>query len=471
MTTPATTRARLAGLLVVAGLVGCAPEPSPPNVLLVVLDTVRTDHLSAYGYPWETTPRLDALARRGVLFEDCTAQASWTMPSMISLMTGLPIFTTIHRVPDEHPVLAEAFAAAGYRTGAAVANALLSSDAGFGRGVDSFAVRQAMTRQWKAADVTDQALDFLSQPDERPFFLWLHYLDPHNPYEPPEIPFRRDPAELFEPWEREGIRRAVESAPEDERRFLRWEEGDLAREIDRYDGELLYLDRELGRVLDALDASGRADATYVVVVGDHGETLFRRPEHPDRLAQTRQIREKRGERMRLSDYLKREHDSWLYEELVRTPFIVAGPGLPPGRRVEALVTNLDVLPTLLGLAGLPGGPGPGRDLSEVLRAGRPVPPAPWAPSLCSHAVSVRAADGRKLVVPTEAMVRRHGHAVQLFDLESDPNELTPLPLDAAGQALLERLRDAQRSDPFATYGGADLDPETIERMRELGYLR
>jgi len=470
---PATAAAVVVAVSVLAG--GCSDDrveaPARPHVVFVLLDTLRTDHLSAYGYRWATTPAIDELAAQGALFEDCTAQASWTLPSMISLLTGQPIFQAIYRLPDVMPVLPEFFAEAGYRTGAVVSNSALASDRGFARGVESYAVRQVMKAHWNAANVTDQALAFLAADDGRPFFLWLHYLDTHEPYAPPRVPFQRPYSDVFDPWERRLIQDTVAAAPEDERSRLAAERGDLAREIDRYDGELRFIDDQLARVFERLDELSLTDEVYVVIASDHGETLFRRPEHPQRLKTTREWRTKRGEPMELTDYLKPGHAYWVYQELIRTPLIVTGPGIAPGRRIAESVTNLDLLPTLLGLARIPVPETPGRDLSEALRTGGPVSPAEFATSCSDSATTARLPDGTKLILPGGNAARNHGLVPELFRLGDDPLERDPLPLGGQGERLRQRLLEAMAADPFAAWQGEAMDAETQQRLRELGYLR
>jgi arylsulfatase A-like enzyme len=468
----------LPATVVVAALAwtfGCSGEnverPSRPHIVFVLLDTLRTDHLSTYGYRWPTTPAIDALAARGAVFEDCTAQASWTLPSMISLLTGQPIFTTIYRLPDALPVLPELLADAGYRTGAVVANSALATDRGFARGVESYSVRQVMKAQWNAAEVTDQALAFIAADDDRPFFLWLHYLDTHEPYTPPRVPFQRPYAELFDPWERQLIEDTLAAAPVAERSRLSAERSGLARQIDRYDGELRFLDNQLTRLFERLDELALTDEVYVVIASDHGETLYRRPEHPQRLKTTREWRTKRGDPMELSDYMKAGHAYWVYQELVRTPLIVVGPGIAPGRRVTEAVSNLDLLPTLLGLARLDLPATPGRDLSVALRSGAPVAPAEFVTSCSDSATSARLPDGTKLILPAAAAARNHGLVPELYRLAIDPLERDPLPLGDQGERLRQRLLEAIATDPFAAWQGEAMDAQTLQRLRELGYLR
>ena len=229
-------------------------------------------------------------------------------------------------------------------------------------------------------------------------------------------------------------------------------------------------------MLDALAGQGLDDDTYVVVVGDHGETLFRRPQHPARTAELAAWRARQGQPVQLEDYVKKEHNTYVYEELVRTPFIVAGPGLAAPRRSDALVSNLDVLPTLLGLCGLDdraarGGQGWGRDLSDELRAGAPVPSAPFVTSSTDAMMAAKLPDGRKLIVPYPEQRSAWGFDIEWFDLETDPHELRPLPLDADAERLLERLRGFRQGGPFVRWSEQVLDEDTIGRLRELGYIR
>lgn len=455
------------------GGAGCGPTPrapSRPNVVLVVLDTLRTDHLSTYGYDQPTSPHLDALAAQGVVFEDCLAQSSWTMPSMISLMTGQPLFSAIYRIPDSMPVMAESFVDAGYRTGGFVANSLVGAEAGFARGFERFDVRQRASRQWTAADVVTSAQAFLDEADDRPFFLWLHFLDTHAPYTPEVQPERRSPEEVFLPEELATIDAVLAGRDEQEAARLAFQKPVIAQEVQRYDAELRELDAWLGRLFDRLDQADLADDTYIVVAADHGETLFRREQHPKRLATMERVRRDAGEALRLEDLVKKEHDGWLFDELVRTPLIVHGPDIPPGRRVEELVTNLDVLPTLTGLCRLPRPSTPGRDLSGALRTRTRVPPAPFAITACSGAMGARLPDGRKLIVPSQDAQAHLGLEEQLYDLRADPLEQHPLPLDAKSRALARRLREAAEEDPFRGYYDAP-DEQTMEGLRELGYVR
>ncbi len=447
-----------------------------PNVLFIVIDTLRADHLSTYGYEWETSPRIDALAERGAVFLDCTAQSSWTMPSMISLMTGHPIFHSIWRIPDKMPMLSEQFEQAGYRTGGFAANQLLHADAGFARGLQSWEI-QSEGPKWTADDVARRADAFLDQRRdenaEQPFFLWLHFLDPHKPYSPPERPWTRDVKTVFDEAEQRTIERTLDGLPPEERLRLAGQREQLAHDIDGYDGEIAFTDRRIGDLLDRLERDDELEQTLVVIVSDHGEGLYGRPEHPKKLAEVRQYNEKQGQPMHLSEYLQGEHGYWMSEALVRTPFIIAGPGVAPGQRIEALVSNIDVAPTVLELAGLP----PmnrvrGRSLASPLRSAGSVPSSEFAVSACYENAAVKTPDGRKVVRPLDDMQYQYGHRPELFDLKQDPGERRPLPLDDEARQLLEYLKQSRENDIFREFSrNQQLDPETEERLRQMGYIR
>jgi arylsulfatase A-like enzyme len=391
---------------------------------------------------------------------------------MISMLTGQPIFRTLYELPEGRVTLHERFAEAGYRTGAVIANSALARDRGFSRGVESYAVRRAKQQRWSGELVTDRALAFFDENDGRPVFLWLQYLDTHLPYDPPHVPWQRPYPEVFEDWERAQIEDVVAGAPEEQREALLQQRPQLSHAVDRYDGALRELDRQLGRLFAGLEQQDLLDGTLVVVVSDHGETLYRRREHPERIDATRAWRAGRGQRLGLDDLVKAGHDDWVYQEQVHTPWIVAGPGIAPGRRHAALVSNLDVAPTLLGLAGLTVPDLPGRDLSAALLRGDDIPPAPFVTSSSGRAVMLRLPDGTKVITPTEAVPSDYGLHPERFDLSVDPEEREPRPAnDEVAAQLLERLQAAVRTDPFRDAGGGQMDAETRERLRELGYLR
>jgi choline-sulfatase len=275
----------------------CAGQPGArPNILLITLDTTRADHLGAYGNRRARTPNLDRLAASGVLFERAITAAPLTLPAHASLLTGRYPFTHGVRnngsftLGEATPTLAGALHAAGYRTAAFVSAFVLDHRYGLARGFDRYDDRLDLER--RAGDTVAAAGAWLTEtaPDRRPFFLWLHLYDPHDPYEPPP-PF----SETFH------------DSP--------------------YDGEIAYDDQQIGELLARLHAIGADGSLLVAAVGDHGESL--------------------------GEHGEATHGLFVYEGAIRIPMTISGPGVPTGRRVGGLVRSVDLAPTLLDAAGLP----------------------------------------------------------------------------------------------------------------------
>ena len=355
-----------------------------PDVLLVVVDTLRADAVGA------ATPRWDALAAEGALFAACRAPSSWTKPSTASLLTGL--YPSEHgalefesMLPGAATTLAETLRAAGWRTAAFADNPFVSVEYGFGQGFDAFtgrspspvargtlllqAAAQVRLRaaggaaysfgpgvETGADGILGGAVDFLLASDGRPAFAYAHLIEPHYPYTPPP-PF-------------DGGRRRVDPPhssgilPFDA--FPALPDADVAVMRANYAGEVTAADAALGRALDRLRAAGRLDGMLVVITSDHGEEFH-------------------------------EHGGWthgqsLYEELVRVPLLVRAPAGGPGRgrRVEAPVSLVDLAPTILDLAGVASGARvSGRSLVPLLE-GRTLPPVPHFAEIRSGPVGARA---------------------------------------------------------------------------------
>jgi arylsulfatase len=317
-----------------------APADTTPRLLLLVtVDTLRADHLGAYGSDRELTPHLDALAGESLVFERVYAPTPFTVPSLVTLHTGrypseLGMKSNLSEIPDEIPTLAEALRAGGWRTGAVVSNVVLQSRPDLARGFDVFddTMQQVESvRQWPeriAADTTDAALEVLeawhvaASESQEPLFLWVHYQDPHGPYTPP--PGLRERYEALE-RERAGDR----ELPRDESPFGRggipvYQQLGDAQEVAHYraayDAEIAYMDQELGRLLDALPRYTDAPRIRTVFAADHGEAMG-------------------------------EHDFWfahghhLTDELLRVPLLLRGPDLAPGRRADT-ASLADLVPTL-----------------------------------------------------------------------------------------------------------------------------
>ncbi len=419
----------LPGLLAVIGL-GLAGAwwattraPSGPvNVVVITLDTLRADRVGAYGYAAGRTPHLDALARAGVRFDDAVSASPITGPAHAGLLTGrYPARLGVRDnattpVPDSAVTLAEMLAANGYDTGGFIGAFILDRPYGFAQGFQTFDgfARVESGREANAertgADVVDRALQWLSaRPAERPFFLWVHLYDPHAPYAAP-APYGSDFA------------------------------------AQPYDGEVAFTDAQVGRLLDALRARGVMERTVVMALADHGESL--------------------------GEHGEDEHGVFLYEPVVRVPWLVSGPGIRGGAVVTDQVRSLDLAPTVMSVVGLPVPQGlDGMDLGPLLRGeARASSPAAYAESFYprfhygwSELRSVRA-DGWKVIDAPRP---------ELYNLREDPHERSNL--YEAQRALADRMiAEATRMDREFT-GGALVevvqpDRDTMERLRSLGYV-
>ena len=419
---------------VVAALALCLPASHPldaqqqrPNILLITLDTMRADRIGAYGYKLAETPNLDRLAREGVRFADATSQAPLTAPAHAALMTGqYPGRLGIKNngstpIPDGTVTLAERLTAAGYRTGAFIGAFVLDRAYGFGQGFEVFDAafedfRQAIKGQVQrpAAQVVDPALAWIKGiPSGSPFFAWVHLYDAHTPYAAP-APYG-------------------------------------AKFKDRpYDGEVAYVDAQVGRLLDALSASGAADRTIVVVIGDHGEAL--------------------------GDHGEEDHGIFLYEAVMRIPWIVTVPSWltrqAAGQIVREQVRSIDLMPTLVDLAGLSGGEGlDGASLADVIRGGarRDAPPSyseSWYPQLhfgWSRLRALRVGEWKYIDAPRP----------ELYDLRTDPAERKNVigTRGSVAARMASELDAIEKSfGPAATAAAPQPDPETIARLRSLGYI-
>ncbi len=304
--------------LFVLAAAGCGADETGPdrtNLLLITIDTLRADALGAYDPQRTHSPRLDALAAEGVLFEQCLTSSPSTLPSHASILTGLHPYAHGVRsnqgytLPPEARTLTEVLRAEGYVTAAEVATTVIERQKGlaqgFGRYRDVFSpgvtLKAALKRsggeterltfpERDAADITGHGIRFLREHRDTPFFLWLHYFDPHAPYLPPA----------------EFAGRFPESP---------------------YHAEVAYADQQVGRVVDALQALGLADRTLLIVTSDHGEAL--------------------------GEHGEGTHSFFVYDSTMRVPLLFWGAGVPRGRRIGPLVRSVDIAPTALDLLGFP----------------------------------------------------------------------------------------------------------------------
>ena len=431
-----------------------ARPPRPPNVVLVTIDTLRADHLGSYGYPRATSPNLDRLARSGVRFRTAVAQGSWTYTALPALVTsrfpqdGADFWTVREgtpwaagRLPRNATTMAQLFRGRGYRT------ALVSGHAGLGRivglrgGLDS-----ADIGDYRAGSVTDRAVEMLPELETQPFFLWLHYIDPHGPYAPPAPWDRRFVADgklVTGRTVRVGDRPNLPSGGMATNDLLDGHR-DLDFYVARYDGEIAYADEQIGRLLAALRASELERDTIVIVTADHGEML--------------------------GEHDLYGHLSSLYAPILQIPLIVSWPGHLRARVVRGPVMAVDLLPTVAALVGAPPDPAwAGQSLAECTRTGR-----------CRDRDAF-ATRGVEIAVQTsewKMVCSADGQRCRLHDVLRDPGEwhdvASARPRVAA--ALRDHLLAWSRAHPDP--GGSrplgilpEPDAETRAALRALGYVQ
>jgi arylsulfatase A-like enzyme len=508
----------VAALLAVAS-VACRRPPAStpaerPNVLLVTIETLRADHVGSYGYPRNTTPNLDRLARQGASFRTVVAQAPFTLPSIASLMTGrTPPAHGVRNhpatLPSEIETLAERFRLEGYQTAAMTRHTWLRNKSGLDQGFAEYH-NNKFAAGLDARSLSLAAVAWLDRRDrERPFFLWLHFLDPHLPYTPsypysvlfggahagdsqvehlsamtrverddfvptpyadlaggphydlvlPQYPENRILLDLA------FYRRPRGAIFFGEERYSRSEVSEL---IDLYDGAILYTDDNLGRILQAIDELGIRSSTIVAVTGDHGEAFG---EHD----------------------LWFTHDFTLYDEVLRVPLVLRGPSVPAETVIEQQVRLMDLAPTLLELSGLSALSGiEAVSLVPLLRGGA----LPFLPAFAENAprrpqfpeqerIHFPGNRGKWRMVRTERwkLIRvphPGGDLHELYDLVEDPLETRNLfaELDGEAKKLLPLLDEWIASDPrgaeLTETAAAEreelLDPAALEQLRTLGYI-
>lgn len=416
----------LVSLLAAALAAGCGQPEAPPNLLLITIDTLRPDRLGQGGNERPASPALDRLAAESATFERSYSQSGWTLPSIASILTGLHpaahgAFEVGQRLDREVPTLAELLAARGYDNRALISHVLLRSGYGLSRGFasydDSVLDVGHPHRVATAEPLTELALAALDSASS-PFFVWVHYFDPHFAY----LEHRE--------WSAFG-----NSA------------------LDRYDGEIAHTDRQIGRLLDALERRGEAGRTVVAVTSDHGEAF--------------------GARGRFHYGVN--------EDVLRTPLLIRAPGLEPGGRGD-VAQQIDLLPTLLALLGVAPPEGlPGRDLLAPGGEERPVYVERLRPRPFHQRVLI---DGHYKLTVVEQQppgigpraLRRRQRATRvrpgifLHDLAADPDESRNLwdEADPLSRQLLARLEAYAEAAP--SQDAAEIDDELREKLRGLGYL-
>ncbi len=439
----------LLALVAAAGAFGCGAEPARPNLVILLVDTLRADHLGYAGYTRPASPRVDALAAESFVFLAHHANASRTGPSVATLFTGLhprshgvlnPLTSWDAKgtLDASQRTLAELLREHGYRSYGFTGNLNASPRFGFDQGFEEYRYVESES----ASDLNALALEAVAGASE-PFFLYLHYMEPHSSYAPPE-PYRALWADPDYAGPLTGDHAQLDEIVAGK---LAVEAADVERLRTLYDQEIRHLDDRLAELLAGLEAAGHADDTVLVFVSDHGEEFL---EHGSAL-----------------------HGYTLYDEQLRVPLLIRDPRRGAGRRIETPTRQVDVLPTLLELLGIDPAPGlQGRSLVPLFDAEPDAPPPPLFAEASLRAVrtvKLRSLtwDGWKLI---ENRLPRP--SVELYHLETDPGEQRDLSSaePERARAMRDQLRAFAESLPEGQPGRVTLSAEEAERLRELGYL-
>ena len=418
-----------------------APTRKPKLAILYLVDTLRADHTGVYGYKRNTTPALDAFAKEAIVFEAAVAHASWTKPSVASILTShLPGQHRAVQLRDpldpSQVTIAGRFDAQGWATGAAIANSVIyGEESAFDRGFDFFAGLHGdddtRSKLVGADVVVDAALAFLRSRRGLPTFLYVHTMDPHVPYAPPP-PFDT----MFEPHPNE-------QHPARDPRTDYKEPLDLERMVAQYDGDVAFGDQEFGRFVRELRALGLYDDALVLFMADHGEEFL--------------------------DHGRWLHGRSLFDELIRIPLVLKLPGgRGHGARIERQVQGVDVMPTLLEAMGVPlPADLVGRPLQRALESGEPARPA-------LAEISHRGFVAHGVRTEQEKFIRRFSPDDDelLFDLRRDPGEKASI---AETQPERVRLRKAQveagmAQNPFRYVLQARGPGKLVLRLETHGWL-
>lgn len=395
-------------------------HPERYNVVLIIVDTLRQDHLGVYGYGRDTTPNIDHFAERATVFDEAYSHTPWTKPSIASILTSLhPRAHGIEEWRDplreKHLTLAQHLKTYGYQTKAAVSHVILDPRYGFSKGFDDYdwSVVKGLdpSKVISSPAVTDYGIRAVDAMGEKPTFLWLHYFDPHSDY-----------------FNHAGF-----------------QFGESKSRLDRYDSEVAFTDHHVGRLLDHIKAKGLLDDTVIVIVSDHGEEFD-------------------------------DHGGWLhgrtvYDESVKIPLIIHVPGFGAGR-IDKLVAEIDLAPTLCELVGVP---------TPRQFAGKAIPSAyarfnpknnrriyleNFLDDNCKQGVRT----GNWKIIRNCAA---QPPSFELYHLKRDPKEIKNLYRRNKEKAkiMTERLNEVYASLPTAQQPNRELPQELEEQLKGLGYLQ
>ncbi|MFT5287349.1 MAG: arylsulfatase [Planctomycetota bacterium] len=449
----------LGAILLVMSLASCGDSapPSPKvdlNLLLITIDTTRSDGLTCYGGREGTTPNIDMLAERSVLFERAYSATNVTKPAHLSIMSGQRsidhgVFNNQVLIPKQIEALPLLMQSSGYQTAGFVGAIQLGEQTGW-QGFDVIEGPVQPKIQRVAEAVADSALAWLRKRESRPFFLWTHFFDPHTLYTPPK--------KFAKPFYKADWRSSKGALISDNPWFKDWDYAAMPLWIEgitdpryakgMYAGELGYTDSQIARLFEFLKAEQLEEQTVVVLTADHGEHF--------------------GEHGIFYDH------TGLYETALKIPLIIHVPGGQAGTRSRELVTQLDVLPTLVELFQLPAiGSGDGASLMPILKVGSTLRKEDRTlifESAHNHQVAIRK-DDWKLIWGINQEHRFLGGEPELFNLAEDPEELNNL-FDAHPEIVAELRPQVESWIEMGVISAKDMptmSDEALEGIEDLGY--
>ncbi len=419
-------------LFLLVFLSGCGRNETKPNIVLIIIDTLRADHLGCYGYDRNTSPTIDSLAASGTLWEEVQAQSSWTLPAITSIFTGLDVRQhgagrkndQVYGMNPNTPFLPLLLNHSGYATCGIFNVYLLSEQFGFNKGFDSFSCNWMGSTE--AENSVNQAIDWIQNFNQNePFFLALHVFDVHDPYDPPppfDLLFSQNGSEGITDWPR------LESGSLDNPEFYK------DHIINMYDGEIAWTDFQISRLLQFLRNSGLDENTVIIITSDHGEEFL--------------------------EHNGFGHGKTMYQEVVHVPLIISGPGFEKGLVDSSVRAHIDILPTILDMIGAENPADlSGYSLLDHEIPHRTIPSSNVNSSYAPPVAAIRFGES-KLIWNSASDESRE------FNLSTDPLELNPL---SAQESLLDSVLYYWSTPPV-------LPPVTSNRdiidaaLRDLGYF-
>ena len=426
-----------------------------PNVLLITIDSLRADHLRCYGYARETSPRIDQLAAEGALFEAAISASPWSLPTHASIFTGLAASIhgcqdSKHRLPGPYLTLPELLKGTGYATAGFVSSPYLHPVFGLSEGFDDYVDCGSAPAGPGTPEATSPALvaaaqGWLQKNTRRPFFMFVNFWDAHFDYTPPP-PFDT----RFDPDYQGGM--DGEDFLTDLRVNPDMPQRDLDHLIALYDGEIAWVDRHVGQLLDAFKAAGLLDSTIVVLTSSHGTAFF--------------------------EHSRKGHRHSLFDEIIRVPLVIRYPiGVPAGRRYPEQARSIDLFPTITGLLGMPLMNAMGRSLMPLF-AGQDIDAQGK-----QTAISELSLPGQTWIAfrrperKTVFSIEMDRGAV--YDLVADPGELAAL-ADRKSPTVAEARKDTywSRNVFLKTFESLRIEPpeigelpkQVLDRLNALGYI-